>query len=122
MQDNRGANRGDRQSNRSDQRGDMQDNRNDRLDDVQDARKERREDWQDYGDDVRDDRRDWYDDRYRRAVGVSITYSAFRSLSCTSTTVIVGGVTYYRCGSDWYSRAYTGGNVTYIVVTAPAGY
>jgi hypothetical protein len=71
---------------------------------------------------VRDDRRDWYDDRYRRRVGVSLTYATFRSLSCTSTTVIVGGVTYYRCGADWYSRAYTGGNVTYIVVTAPAGH
>ncbi len=126
MQDNRGANRGDQRSNmqdnRSDRRGDMQDNRNDRLDNVQDTRKERREDWQDYGDDVRDDRRDWYDDQYRRRVGVSLTYTTFRSLSCTTTTVYVGSVTYYRCGSDWYSRAYHGGNVTYVVVTAPAGH
>jgi hypothetical protein len=71
---------------------------------------------------VRDDRRDWYDDnyRYRRHVGVSISYTTFSSLSCNS--VHVNGVTYYQCGSDWYSRAYHGGNVTYVVVTAPAGY
>jgi len=100
----------------------MQENRGDRQDDIQDARKERREDWQDYGDDVRDDRRDWYNDRYRYRVGVSITYATFSSLSCTSTTVHVNGVTYYRCDNDWYSRAYSGGNVTYVVVKAPTGY
>ena len=125
LSDNRGSrqdNRGDMQDNRSERRSNMQENRGDRQDDIQDARKERREDWQDYGDDVRDDRRDWYNDRYRYRVGASITYSTFRSLSCTSTTVHVNGVTYYRCDNDWYSRAYSGGNVTYIVVKAPAGY
>ena len=114
--------RGGNRSSLSDNRGSRQDNRGDRQDDIQDARKERREDWQDYGDDVRDDRRDWYNDRYRYRVGVNITYATFRSLSCTSTTVHVNGVTYYRCDNDWYSRAYSGGNVTYIVVKAPAGY
>jgi hypothetical protein len=71
---------------------------------------------------VRDDRRDWYNDRYRYRVGVSITYATFSSLSCTTTSVNVNGVTYYRCDNDWYSRAYSGGNVTYVVVKAPAGY
>ena len=125
LSDNRGSrqdNRGDMQDNRSERRSNMQENRGDRQYDIQDARKERREDWQDYGDDVRDDRRDWYNDRYRYRVGSSITYATFRSLSCTSTTVHVNGVTYYRCDNDWYSRAYSGGNVTYIVVKAPAGY
>jgi len=125
LSDNRGSrqdNRGDMQDNRSERRSNMQENRGDRQDDIQDARKERREDWQDYGDDVRDDRRDWYNDRYRYRVGSSITYATFRSLSCTSTTVHVNGVTYYRCDNDWYSRAYSGGNVTYIVVKAPSGY
>ena len=103
-------------------RSDVQDNRSDRRDDMNDNRKENREDWQDHADDVRDDRRDWVDDRHRRRVGASLTYSAFRSLSCVSTTVIVNGVTYYRCGTGWYSRAYHGGDVTYIIVTAPAGH
>jgi hypothetical protein len=51
-----------------------------------------------------------------------LTHSAFRSLSCNSTTVVASGVTYYRCGNDWYSRAYQGSSVTYVVVAAPAGY
>jgi hypothetical protein len=108
--------------NRSDNRSNRPENRSDRLDDRQDRRDDLRDDRRDYVDDVRDDRRDWYDDRYRRRVGVSLTFTAFRSLSCTSTLIVVGGVTYYRCGSDWYSRAYHGGNVTYVIVTAPAGY
>ena len=125
LSDNRGSmqdNRGSRQDNRSEQRGNVSDNRNDRLDDRQDHRDNVREDRQDFADDVRDDRRDWYNDRYRYRVGVSITYSTFSSLSCTTSSVNVNGVTYYRCDNDWYSRAYSGGNVTYVVVKAPAGY
>ncbi len=125
LSDSRGSrqdNRGSRQDNRSEQRGNVSDNRNDRLDDRQDHRDNVREDRQDFADDVRDDRRDWYNDRYRYRVGVSITYSTFSSLSCTTSSVNVNGVTYYRCDNDWYSRAYSGGNVTYVVVKAPAGY
>ena len=125
LSDNRGSmqdNRGSRQDNRSEQRGNASDNRNDRLDDRQDHRDNVREDRQDFADDVRDDRRDWYNDRYRYRVGVSITYATFSSLSCTTSSVNVNGVTYYRCDNDWYSRAYSGGNVTYVVVKAPAGY
>ncbi len=125
LSDNRGSmqeNRGSRQDNRSEQRGNVSDNRNDRLDDRQDHRDNVREDRQDFADDVRDDRRDWYNDRYRYRVGVSITYATFSSLSCTTSSVNVNGVTYYRCDNDWYSRAYSGGNVTYVVVKAPAGY
>ena len=125
LSDNRGSrqdNRGSRQDNRSEQRGNVSDNRNDRLADRQDHRDKVREDRQDFADDVRDDRRDWYNDRYRYRVGVSITYSTFSSLSCTTSSVNVNGVTYYRCDNDWYSRAYSGGNVTYVVVKAPAGY
>ena len=122
MQDNRSERRGETQDNRSERRGDMQDNRSERRGEVNDNRKENREDWQDHADDVRDDRRDWYNDRYRYRVGVSLTYATFRSLSCTTSSVNVNGVTYYRCDNDWYSRAYSGGNVTYVVVKAPAGY
>jgi hypothetical protein len=38
------------------------------------------------------------------------------------TTVIVNNVTYYNCNSTWYSRGYEGGEVVYIVTSAPAGY
>lgn len=108
--------------NRSSNRSDMRDNRSERRDDRRDYKAERRDDRRDYRDDVRDDRRDYWDRRYRRRVGVSLTLGVFNSLSCASTTIYVNGFTYYRCGYDWYTRAYTGGNVTYIVVTAPAGH
>lgn len=115
-------NRSDAQSNRNDNRSDARDDRNDRYDDRRDDRNDRYDDRRDYRDDVRDDRQDYYDDRQRRRLGATLTRSAFRSLSCKSTKVIVGNVTYYRCGNDWYSRAYQGSSVTYVIVTAPAGY
>jgi hypothetical protein len=64
---------------------------------------------------------EWSEDRWRWRVGASLTAASFRSLSCTPTTVVVGSTTYYQCGSTWYNRAYSGGQVTYIVVNAPAG-
>jgi hypothetical protein len=39
------------------------------------------------------------------AVGTAITASAFQSLSCPMTPVVVGGYTYYQCGSTWYQPA-----------------
>jgi cysteinyl-tRNA synthetase len=51
-----------------------------------------------------------------------LTAAAFRSLTCTPTTVIVGSVSYYQCGPTWYQRAYSGGSTTYVVINAPAGY
>jgi hypothetical protein len=48
--------------------------------------------------------------------------SAFNALTCTPTTVVVNGVTYYSCGGAWYTRGYQEGSVTYIVVNAPLGY
>ena len=109
-------------SNRQDNKADARDDRNDRRDDVRDDRNDRHDDRRDYRDDVRDDRQDYYDDRQRRRIGVALTRSAWRSLSCKSSKVIVGGVTYYRCGNDWYTQAYKGGSVTYIVVVTPAGH
>lgn len=97
-----------RQGNRSGQRNEMRDDRTD-------YRNERRDDRRDFIDDRHDDRR-------RRRIGVSLTRSVFRGLSCNTTTVYLNGITYYNCGYDWYTRAYAGSSVTYIVVTAPAGY
>ena len=87
---------------------------------------------QQYGREVQEDRQEfyednyygnseWYEDRWRFAVGASITAAAFRSMTCTPTTVIVNGTTYYNCSGTWYNRAYSGGSVTYIVVNAPPG-
>src|SRR4029077_3933416 len=42
--------------------------------------------------------------------------------ACTPTTVSVGGTTYYQCGSAWYTRAYGGGDVAYVMSNTPPGY
>ena len=62
---------------------------------------------------------EWHEDRWKFAVGTALAISAFRALSCATSTVVMDGVTYYRCGSTWYNRAYSGGNVTYVVVIPP---
>ena len=69
--------------------------------------------------DVYDDRRDWVEDNWYygrgRYAGVRIYYS----VPCSYTVNVVNGHTYYQCGSVWYDRVYSTGQVTYIVVTAP---
>jgi hypothetical protein len=47
----------------------------------------------------------------------------YYSLPCAApATVVVGSTTYYQCGSTWYIRAYSGGDVAYTIVNPPAGY
>jgi hypothetical protein len=53
------------------------------------------------------------------AVGAAMSATAFRSLSCAPSTLVVGGTTYDQCGSSWYTRGYQGGSVTYIVTSPP---
>jgi hypothetical protein len=53
--------------------------------------------------------------------GATLTASAFAALPCTHTTVVVGGVTYYQCGSTWYQPAYAANGVTYVIVNPPSG-
>ena len=56
------------------------------------------------------------------AVGAAMNRNNYvYSVPC-NTTVIVGSVTYYHCSSTWYSRGYEGGEVVYIITSAPAGY
>jgi hypothetical protein len=87
-----------------------------------DRNQDRRDDRYDNQKEYRDDRHEYVEDRYRRRVGTALTISAWNSLTCAPRTVYVGGVSYYQCGSYWYNRAYSGGSVTYVVVTTPAGY
>jgi hypothetical protein len=53
------------------------------------------------------------------AVGTAITASAFQSMSCPMTPVVVNGLTYYQCGSTWHQPAYKGTEMTYIVINPP---
>ena len=93
-----------RRSNQRDNRQDRNQNRREGRSNVRDERSERHE------------RRE---NRFRRHRARHITRAAFRGLSCTSTVVIVGSVTYYTCGGTYYERVYQGGEVVYIVVTNP---
>lgn len=43
------------------------------------------------------------------------------TLACTPTVVTVGSTAYYQCGSAWYTRAYRGGEVAYIMSNSPPG-
>ncbi len=100
---------------RRDPRGGARDTRRDRVDDRREFRSDRAE----FRQDVRSERREWYEDRWRRRVGASLTLATFRSLSCSTTIVVVGNVAYHRCGTDYYRRYVHGGSVTYVVVVAP---
>jgi hypothetical protein len=55
-------------------------------------------------------------------VGATLTAATFTALTCQPTTVVVGNVSYYQCGTAWYKRSFYSGNTTYIVVNAPPGY
>lgn len=55
------------------------------------------------------------------AVGAS-TVSVLTTLPCNAMAVTVNGVTYYQCGSTWYSRGYESNTVVYIVSNPPPGY
>jgi hypothetical protein len=41
-------------------------------------------------------------------------------LPCSASPYAVNGISYYQCGSTWYTRGYVDGNVGY-VVTGPPG-
>jgi hypothetical protein len=94
-------------------RDDWQERRDEIREDRQEHLEDAREDRQDFIDDERDD----YYDHYRHYGG-----AAFVTYAPCSTTVVIGGSTYYHCGSTWYSRGYEGGDVVYIVTSAPAGH
>lgn len=127
--------RSDLRTNRQDQiterQGQRQQSYSERQENRQDYRSEAREDWQDAANDHWDNR--YYG--YRAGAGAVVAAGAYAAgratssnvtyvttLPCSPTTAYLNGVTYYRCGSDWYTRAYSGGNVSYTVVGPPPGY
>jgi hypothetical protein len=111
-----------RQDGRTDRTGERQDGRTDRQDNRQDGMKDRQNNRQEHYEDHHYNYGEYYEDRWKYAMGASLTMATFRALSCTTTTVVAGNVTYYGCGGSWYNRAYSGGTTTYIVVNAPPGH
>jgi len=117
-----------------------QDDRQDWADssreDRQAAAKDRQDDRQDFVEDERDDYYDRWDDNdgeflagaivggavVGTAVAASTPTTYVTILPCTTTAVVVNGVSYYNCSSAWYQRGYAGSQVTYVTVAAPPGY
>ena len=117
-----------RQNSRGDQRGSQEDRqewKDQNREDIQDERKDRQEDRQDF---IEDEHDDYWDDRNSFYVGAAVGAASVRTttyittLPCTTTAVVVNGVSYYSCTSTWYQRSYSGSQVTYITVAAPPGY
>jgi len=121
-----------------------------RQDSIAERQEDRREDWQDHRDEVREDRQDFIEDELDGdrdwdrdddwgevivagaviagtaavvgAAAASTRHVYYNTLPCTATTLIVGGITYFRCGSIWYSQIYAANGISYAMVQAPPGY
>ena len=75
---------------------------------------------QQYLDDYYDEWEDWYDDYWHYDMHYYPSY-VFVGMPCTHTVVQVGNVTYYQCGSVWYSQVYVKNEVQYVEISAPKG-
>jgi hypothetical protein len=139
----RAQNTGQRQDQRAQNTGQRQDQRDQAREDWQKYGKNQQQNRQEFADDYYDDHGRYYDGGYYGGYGgaavagvavgavaagaVAAGAAAAASppgwtLACTPTTVSVGGSTYYQCGSAWYTRAYGGGDVAYVVSNPPPGY
>jgi hypothetical protein len=128
------------QQERTERQGQRQEGRTARTESRQEGYTERTRARTDAARDIADDWDDhgccWDDDRWGyalagAAVGATVGYVAGAAvatpayvtvLPCTPTITVMGGISYYRCGSTWYNRSYISGEVSYIVVDAPLGY
>ncbi len=78
-----------------------------------DAKKARR------AEERREDRYE-YERRRRHREELGTTYSSdYWDDDYCEASVVVRGVTYYECDGVWYRQAYSGGEVTYVVVEGP---
>ena len=116
------------------QLGDRQEYRGERRKDRYDYREDTREDWQDY----HDGHYRYYDDDWDNwvgyaaagtavvtsaaVVGSTVSESKYEELSCTPEKVEVEGISYVKCGENWYMPTYKGGEIVYVVVNPPPGY
>jgi hypothetical protein len=94
------------------ERQERREERHERRDAV---REDRREDWQEYGE-------DYYDDGYYGGYYEEEDTLVYWTLPCRANGIAMGGVIYYVCGSTWYTRVYSEGDVVYTVVPNPTGH
>ncbi len=121
---------GDRQDHVDERQQDREDYAEDRQEDREDFIDEHEDDWDDRHDDWDDDDGELLAGAIVGATVVGVAAAATRpeptttyvtTLPCEATAVSVEGVSYYKCGENWYTRAYAGSEVTYLSVPAPPG-
>jgi len=122
-----------------DRRGDY------RVDDAYDVRRDRydvadeREDRWDDASDIVDDRADMVDDwddasyyeygyypsgtAYAAGVATGVAASSdYVTYPPCNTSVVINGVLYYDCGDTWYTEAFMGDEVVYVISDGPPQY
>ena len=55
-------------------------------------------------------------------VGDAAQGTAVAVLPCSATVTTVNGVTYYSCGTTYYTQSYSGGSVVYVPSAPPPGH
>ncbi|MGH8755483.1 MAG: hypothetical protein ACREU0_06615 [Burkholderiales bacterium] len=55
-------------------------------------------------------------------VGAAARTTPVVVLPCSATVMTINGVTYYRCGTTYYTQSYSGGSVVYVPSAPPPGY
>ena len=45
--------------------------------------------------------------------------TAWATLPCAASSMTVNEVTYYQCGSTWFTRSFVDGNLAYVVTNPP---
>jgi hypothetical protein len=132
-QESKGAqqgSQGDREGNRDEAREDWQEHANDAREDRQDYA----EDWDDHGGYYYHDN-DWAevmvvgatvgvvvaavnDDYHESSTVTNVTnvtsVTALATLPCEARITVANGISFYQCGSNWYTRAYEGDAVVYV--------
>lgn len=129
-----GENQAQRQQASSDRTQTRQEQQNTRQEDSQQHRSNMQEDRQDAYDDAH-----WGGSYYRYpgsalagaaviAAGTAVTVATIEAMTtpsagqpaaCTMTSETVGGVNYYRCGPNYFQKAYVEGEMAYVAVAPP---
>ncbi|MGH8678618.1 MAG: hypothetical protein ACREUQ_09750, partial [Burkholderiales bacterium] len=55
-------------------------------------------------------------------VGAAARTTPVVVLPCSANVITVNGVTYYSCGTTYYTQSYSGGSVVYVPSPPPPGY
>jgi hypothetical protein len=45
--------------------------------------------------------------------------TAWAALPCSASLTVVNDITYYQCGSTWFTRSYVDGNLAYVATNPP---